>query len=535
MENKPLFDRGPAITILIWIILSIVFGLAYTQSHLYNDNQNTKFLHGLAQAGLGLLKEDWLTNTADPLPIFSFLVTVTHSTAGDRLFYVYYLLLMGIYAYSLLGIASVIYQIDRPFVKLLLYFTIILALHSIRMAIFVKKTLGFDLELLHFGLAGQYLLGLDFQNSSFGVFILLSIFSFLKRKPVWAIIWLSLASLFHSAYLFSAAFLTAAYLFIIFTEKLDFKEFSWQSTIGAAREPFFLGLLALIPVLPLVWYNQSVLSSTAPEMASKALDILVNQRIPHHALYQVWFNGSAVLQIALMIVGLFLVKRTRLLLVMLVPFLGGVIFSTVQILTSNNSLALMAPWRVSVFLVPLSTSLIVAYLVSLIFKKLGTWIVKLQLGVAIISLIVIVALVRGGVSIQRTRNNRYYKQETVPVMNFVKQNKAHGQTYLIPTRDNKFDEFRLYTGAPVFINWKSHPYRDFEILEWYRRNQMAKSFYNAEGAEACQILLGIENEYRITHVVFDLDRPIPDCPDLQEIYRDRNYVTYTLAEPGTNE
>lgn len=220
---------------------------------------------------------------------------------------------------------------------------------------------------------------------------------------------------------------------------------------------------------------------------------------------------------------------------MLVPFLGGVIFSTVQILTSNNSLALMAPWRVSVFLVPLSTSLIVAYLVSLIFKKLGTWIVKLQLGVAIISLIVIVALVRGGVSIQRTRNNRYYKQETVPVMNFVKQNKAHGQTYLIPTRDNKFDEFRLYTGAPVFINWKSHPYRDFEILEWYRRNQMAKSFYNAEGAEACQILLGIENEYRITHVVFDLDRPIPDCPDLQEIYRDRNYVTYTLAEPGTNE
>lgn len=526
---KSLFNKGLVTAIGLWLVLSAVFGLAYTQSHLYNDNQNTKFLHGLAQAGRGFLEEDWLANTADPLPVFSSLVSLTALLFSDNLFYIYYLLLMGVYIYSILGIASLQYNMYSSKTELLTFFVIILALHSIRINILSNKILGLDLTPLHFGVAGQYILGLDFQNSSFGVFLLLSIYAFLKRKHIWGIIWLSLASLFHPAYLFSATFLTIAYLLIIFKENFDRQNISWNTFTKAVREPFSLGLLALLLVSPVVWYNQAVSSSTSPELASRALDILVNERIPHHALPEVWLNGAALLQIAIVVVVLFLVRKTRLFLVMLVPFLGGLLFTIIQILTANNSLALIAPWRVSVFLVPLSTSLIIASILSTIFEKFKELLNKLRIPIIAVCIIAILFLVQGGIAVQRTRNNKYYKQTTLAMMDFVKGTKSPGQVYLIPTRDNKFDEFRLYTGTPVFINWKSHPYQDYEVLEWYTRNKLVEAFYNSEPPQACSLLDEISSNYRITHIVLDLEQGGPECEGLQETYRDQRYAVYAIA------
>ena len=529
MQFKSIFNKGLIIAIGLWLALSVIFGLAYTQSRLYNDNQNTKFLHGLTQAGLGLLEEDWLANTADPLPVFSSLVSLTASLFGDNLFYIYYLLLMGIYIYSILGIASVLYDMNSSKAKYLTFFALVLAIHSIRVNILSNKILGLDLTPLHFGVAGQYILGLDFQNSSFGVFLLLSIYAFLKHKHVWSIIWLSLASLFHPAYLFSAAFLTIAYLLIIFKENFDAKNLSWGTFTKTAKEPFSLGLLALLLVSPALWYNQAVSSSTSPELASRALDILVNQRIPHHSLLEVWLNTTAFIQIGIVIVALFLVRKSRLFLVMLVPFLGGLLFTLIQSFTNNNSLALIAPWRVSVFLVPLSTSLIIAYLLSAVFDKFKAQITRFQFLWIGMCILVILFVVQGGIAVQRTRNNKYYKQPTLSMMNYVKQTKSSGQVYLIPTRDNKFDEFRLYTGAPVFINWKSHPYQDFEVVEWYNRNQLAEKFYNSESPTACSVLQELSSNYQITHVILDLEQPAPACDDLQETYRDERYAVYAIA------
>lgn len=530
MPLKSLFNKGLVTAIGLWLALSIIFGLAYTQSHLYNDNQNTKFLHGLAQAGRGFLEEDWLANTADPLPVFSAMVSLSASLFSDNLFYVYYLLLMGVYIYSILGIASLQYDMDSSKTELLTFFVFILALHAIRVNILSNKILGLDLTALHFGVAGQYILGLDFQNSSFGVFLLLSIYAFLKRKHIWSIIWLALASLFHPAYLFSAAFLTIAYLLIIFTEQIDLKHLSWSTFSKAAREPFTLGILALLLVSPVVWYNQAVSSSTSPELAIRALDILVHERIPHHALPEVWLNGTALIQTVIMLVALLLVRKTRLFLVMLVPFLGGLLFTIIQILTDDNSLALIAPWRVSVFLVPISTSLIIAFILSTIFNKFKGPLTRLRIPIIAVCILAILFMVQGGVAVQRTRNNRYYKQPTLAMMGFVKANKSPDQVYLIPTRDNQFDEFRLYTGAPAFINWKSHPYQDYEVLEWYTRNQLAEAYYNSEPPQACNVLDEISSNYRITHVVLDLERDPPACEGLLETYRDQRYAVYAITE-----
>ena len=48
---------------LIFLFWSICFGIAFTQWPLYSENQNTKFLQGLATAGMGYLSNDWLANT----------------------------------------------------------------------------------------------------------------------------------------------------------------------------------------------------------------------------------------------------------------------------------------------------------------------------------------------------------------------------------------------------------------------------------------------------------------------------------------
>src|SRR5690606_30750604 len=61
-----------------FLLLTLVFSTAYTQSPLFTSNQNQYFLHGLAHAGYGYLHEDWLANTLDPTPVFSYLVEITY-------------------------------------------------------------------------------------------------------------------------------------------------------------------------------------------------------------------------------------------------------------------------------------------------------------------------------------------------------------------------------------------------------------------------------------------------------------------------
>src|SRR5262245_49206736 len=78
-----------------------LFSAAYCQAPLYYSNQNQYFLHGLARAGEGTLNEDWLANTKDPTPAFTWLVEQTARVLPRETFHVYHALLMGVYAAAL--------------------------------------------------------------------------------------------------------------------------------------------------------------------------------------------------------------------------------------------------------------------------------------------------------------------------------------------------------------------------------------------------------------------------------------------------
>ncbi len=89
---------------LLFLLGSALFAGACALAPLYYSNQNQYFLHGLANAGVGLLNEDWLAKTHDPTLVFSALVTVTVRFLHPFAFYLYYGLLLGVYAAAMLGL-----------------------------------------------------------------------------------------------------------------------------------------------------------------------------------------------------------------------------------------------------------------------------------------------------------------------------------------------------------------------------------------------------------------------------------------------
>ena len=515
-----------------WVLIAVLFSLAYTQTPLYEGNQNTKFLHGLAQAGRGYLANDWLANTVDPLPVFSALVNVT-ARISESLFYFYYGVLFGIYIFSLYGIADFLFGLRKSWAKSLLFLGLFFAMHSQWLLIEMEKKHGLDMTFLHYGLAGQYLLGVEFQNSSFGVLLLLSIYLFLNHKYIWAILALGIACLFHPAYLFSAAFMVIAYTGIIFFNSIerdkDQRRPAFDEIIQAAKTPFLLGLLALVLVLPVVLYNQIYLGATSPEISAQAMDILVHYRIPHHSLPSVWFNNFAIIQIGMMLVGLILARKSRLFWIMASLFAGGFVFSVAQILTQSNDLAYLAPWRVSVLLVPISLSLIIAFLVSLLVDHLPLP----RLAILVLAISISAYLIYQSVAIGRERSAIYRtsaRQELFfEMLGYVRQNMQPDDLYLVPAEEGRFNEFRIHSGAPTFITWKSHPYKDTEVLEWYHRVQLANNFYSGEWADACPTLQDMRQEYPLTHVIFYRKKAQLSCEFVSEVFRNAQYSVYKIT------
>jgi Domain of unknown function (DUF6798) len=516
----------------VWFLVTIIFAVAYTQSPLYEGNQNTKFLHGLAEAGQGYLSEDWLANTVDPLPVFTFIVYVT-ALVNENLFYLYYALILGIYVFSVMGILSTLYKDRWTLTKQVAFFTFFLIIHAGWSILRIEKLYNYNIEYLQYGVAGQYLLGIEFQNSVFGVFLLLSIYAFLKKKYYLAAFLIGATCLVHSAYLFSGALITIAYLLLIFWDNLQVTHAlnppDTKKILRAARQPFFLGLFTALLVLPVLWHNQVYLSSKSPETSAAALDIIVHQRIPHHAVPSVFWNSTANLQVALIVIGLLLAYRSRrLFFILLSLFIGGALVSLVQLLTDNDSLAMMAPWRVSVLLVPISVALILAFIVSWLIDLLHLNNAKFLMLFLPLALYVVFINVGGGINLQDMYGSGRRERRLVQMMDIIKENKKPGDVYLIPPTDNYFDDFRVYTGAPIFVNWKSHPYKDTDVLEWYKRNQLADQFYKSAGVEKCNLLRQLVDEYHITHVVFK-SKEIPlACDFATEAFRIENFVVYDI-------
>jgi hypothetical protein len=530
--------RHAARATLLFLLWAALFGIAYTQPLLYYSNQNQYFLHGLAQGGEGYLSEDWLANTADPTPVFSALVAFTYRHLGAALFYVYQALLLGVYFHALAGIFTVLSGGEPSQRARLGFIALFVALHSGLLRWLSTQLLGVDYPwYFQAGVANQYILGAGLQPSVFGVLLVLSVYTFLRDRPFAAATWSSLAAVVHSTYLLSAAFLTLSYLILLWREK-------------RIRKATLVGVYALVLVSPVLMYNLATFRPSSPEAFAQAQQLLAHLRIPHHASPERWFDAIACAQVVWIVLALGLVRRTRLFPILALPFVLSLVLTLVQIATGNDTVALLFPWRTSAILVPIATTIVLTRLVDRL-QSLAPGGTRAS---EIVCAVIVAIFVIGGAAINYLGLGYRTNTQEIPLLEYVRDHKLPGDVYLLPVevpelasgrrgaasgnftpppRRNAqkqiisvdLQRFRLFTGAPIYIDFKSIPYKDVEVLLWHERVRWNERRYKRRnwGQEAETEL----SRRRITHVVATTDRDIR-CDALELVHEDASYRLYRL-------
>jgi hypothetical protein len=255
---------------------------------------------------------------------------------------------------------------------------LVFLVHSAALRFAFSRVLGENWTyVLEDGFADQRLLGPVLQPSAFGVFLIFSVFLFLKGKPFLAVLFAALAATIHPTYLLSAAALTLTYMVISYCEDHNL------------RKSFILGAIAILAVGPILIYVYSSFANTPPIPSAKAQEILVNFRIPFHAVVARWFDWTAVVKILIVIWAAWLSRRTRLFLILIIPSGIALLLTIIQVLSQNNTLALLFPWRISTFILPLSLTVLVAIGVSRLFERFPNLNTKSEKWVLLVSYLII--------------------------------------------------------------------------------------------------------------------------------------------------
>ncbi len=520
-----------------WLALAIAFAASCWQAPLYYSNQNQYFLHGVAAAGYGQLADDWLARTRDPTPLFSALVAFTIRFLHPWVFYVVYALLQGVYIVSLVALGDAVGGPEaRP--RRLVFVALLVLVQSALVRWASYRWLGQDYPwFLQSGVAGQYVLGAALQPSAFGVLLVASVALFAQERPLLAAVSAALAAVFHATYLLPAALLTLGYLATLLVERRR------QSALAVAG-------LALVLAGPSAIYALVAFGPTSADSFHKAQAVLVDVRIPHHCQVRLWLDVVAGLQLAWVVLALALLRRHRLFLVLASPALLGTVLTIVQVATDSNSLALLFPWRISAILVPVATAVVLVRLVaSLPAPAVGVWARRGALGV-------LALCVAGGVWIGCTGQCFSTDDNELPLLDFVRRSSQRGEVVFVPVtvpdpakktrgslstdfqplaakkRDNRvipvdLQRFRLATGTPLFVDFKSVPYRDTEVLEWSERILLAQDVQLLLTEGKTTEALALLRRQSVTHLVLPA-RQVVDGAGLVPVYADETYHLYRL-------
>jgi hypothetical protein len=219
---------------------------------------------------------------------------------------------MGIYLFSLYGIADRVFQIGSSRIASLLFLAMMITVHAAGLRFALSRFIGTNWAyVLEDGVADQRMLGPVFQPSTFGVLLVLSVFLFLDHKPLLAGLCAALAAIIHPTYLLASGMLTASYMLVALREE------------RRVKVPLLIGLSALLPILPLLAYIWTSFGGEASQITLQARQILVEFRIPHHALVSQWFDATALFKIGLVVVCLYLMRKQRIFWIILLPFLAA--------------------------------------------------------------------------------------------------------------------------------------------------------------------------------------------------------------------
>ena len=496
-----------------WLLLyGIVFGLSYPQEALFSSNQNTKFITGLARAGYGDIAADWMARITDPFPFFSHLLQWQYQLlglyAGTHLSF---FLIAG--AYGILGVwlAKSFFDESEERQRAVWVFALLwLFIHIVG----VKDIWS---DIFPEGLAGQYMLGDYYQPCCFGVLLFAGIAAYSSGRMLPAAACFILGPLFHPAYLISSAFIASALIILPANRSLG---------IGRGKRFFFI-LLVAAGVGAYGFYNMTTLTSGDPAVRIAAHRLIAETRIPQHSLPSAWKIVPTVLFFLTASAAAWL-GRKRLagqLLVVLVPIIASTVLLTAVVY--NPTVAVAAPWRVSVFLAPLSWILLLSALAAWIARSTRQRLmVPLSPRVKKWLIAVCVCACVGGVLHLGFDYTRKANRKEYDLTRFLKNYHTAGNQYLIPPEQTRL---RLEAGVPVYATWKSHPTKDSEFLEWYKRVEAARIIYDGQAGKAEVALKALLESRAVTHVIWPESKGEPFFSEAgRRVFGDKNFSLWDM-------
>lgn len=271
-------------------------------------------------------------------------------------------------------------------------------------------------------------------------------------------------------------------------------------------------------------YNHIIFFNTTNSYYSEVLyDILIHFRLPHHLLISNWFDSLIIPKFLIVLYALYLYRRTKIFPILFCLFIIPLVLSILQLITGNRILAYAMPWRVFMILVPLASTLVLMQIIHKLDSNVRFINSKYCV---IVGVIVLGFLVYKGIDISRKSFTNYFNQPESNVVNFIRNNSSENDVYLVNEQFRSFDfeNFRLLTGKPLFVDYKLHPYKKDEIVEWYNRIVFSHNFFSKG---ECGSIKKFATEFKVTHIVQRKTNTF-SCPGLTKIYEDKNYILYII-------
>jgi hypothetical protein len=438
------------------LAVALAFGILSSLSRPFFSNQHTYLARAARRSGsFEELASDWFANTTDPTPVFSTVAALLIRAAGPFALVAANALAGACFLYGLTVSAeriraSGVARTPRPVIAALLA-VVWFSLPRMRAVVFE-------------GVAEQYVHREFFQPASFGVLLIVAFAAFSAGWFTRGILLAAAAVWFHPTYAFSFALLTLAVL-VASPESIE-RRAVWAGVAAAS----------ILPPLIVAWIQ---FMPASMEQLALAQAILVESRLPHHAIPERWFDGAVVMRLLLVAATVLTCRRAAYTQLWIVAGAVVVLAFLAHLFPEARSLRLLFPWRVSSWLTPIAFAVLLHACVSPLYLRSPRYVT--------LATVVLAgwAAVRGamdglerlekpaspGLALARTLRNRL---PPGPI-----------RTVLIPP---EWEDVRLNAKLPVFVDFKSHPYRDMEVLGWWERVVAARAFYAGSPAERCSRL-----------------------------------------------
>ncbi|HWZ89555.1 MAG TPA: DUF6798 domain-containing protein [Polyangiaceae bacterium] len=481
-------SRGAA-----WLVAFIACS-STSQLDLFTSNQQTYLVRAVALSRAPrILAPDWFVRTADPVPGFTVLAEPLVAL-GEWATRLANALLGAVLLVSLAELARGPESASPRAPARTVAWVALFALLWVALPTSLRS-LVFD------GVADQRAYSDYLQPSNAGVLLVLAVSLALQEQSLAAVLASAAAAWLHPTYLLSAGLLVFGVCLL---------------DVRAGRAPSrtsrvaLLGFLALAP--PTLWALRVFLPN--PELANRASEVLVSERMPYHALLGAWLGPGAMLRVAVIVLAIALTRgRTRALLALCAS--ATLAATALVAVLGRPDLRLLFPWRTSVWLVPSSTALLFGWLSAAFSRERAPW----------LRLCLVPLLAACGYRFLRP-NSRAAAEDYlgVALARTVPVRERERWALLVPVT---WESVRLNAPADIYVDFKSHPYKDNEVLEWWRRVQLARAVFPSNGELGCESLATVlDQEPRLGFVLAPASFQRSACPMLSFVTRDRDGTLY---------